>query len=149
MKLNVVFSLLSVASATSYCPSRPATATEQISIWNEFVQKFYYAKNMKAAFNDHFSTSWIEHAPSAPPGTLNQTIDALTGLVAISNFTVFHSTIYNNTGLVHLRQDTQGSAPVAIADIFQFNGSCIVEHWDITQEKTANAPNPLALWSPS
>jgi predicted SnoaL-like aldol condensation-catalyzing enzyme len=148
MKLNVLLSIVSVASAASYCPSRAATSTEQISICNEFVQKFYYAKNIRAAFVDHFSPNWIEHAPTAPPGTLNQTIDALTALAAISNFTVFHTRIYNNTSWVHLRQDTRGSTPVAIADIFQFNGSCIVEYWDITQERPANPVNPLALWSP-
>jgi predicted SnoaL-like aldol condensation-catalyzing enzyme len=146
MMLNIFLSLLTVASATSYCPSRPANNTEQISIFHQFVQKFYLDKNIKAAFDDHFSPQWIEHSPDAPPGTLDQTISALTSLAAISNFTIIHAGFYNNTGYVHLRQDTNGTAPVAIADIFGFNGSCVVEHWDITQARPANPVNPNAMW---
>jgi hypothetical protein len=159
MKLNIFLSIISVASAAKapYCPNYSVSSTEQVRIFNEFVGKFYYDKNIKAAFNDHFSPSWKEHAPTALPGTLNDTIGALTGLAAITNFTVFHTAIHNNTGWVHIRQDTQGSAPEAIADIFQFgyngtvgdHGSCIVEHWDITQERPANPVNPIALWDPN
>ncbi|KAH8749602.1 hypothetical protein BGZ57DRAFT_914870 [Hyaloscypha finlandica] len=59
-----------------------------------------------------------------------------------------HAGNYNNTRRVHLGQDTQGVAQVAIADIFQFSGSCIVEHWDITQERPANPVNRLRCQIP-
>ena len=146
MKLTFWLSLLSVASAISYCPPRPATTAEQTTIFYELVTKFYLKKNIRAAFEDHFSPQWTEHSPLAPPGTLNDTITALSGLAAISNFTIIHAGFYNNTGYVHLRQDTQGSAPEAIADIFGYNGTCVVEHWDITQAKPNNSVNPLAMW---
>ncbi|PMD64506.1 uncharacterized protein K444DRAFT_302891 [Hyaloscypha bicolor E] len=39
MKLNIFLPRISVASAASYCPSRPAPSAEQISIFNEFRSK--------------------------------------------------------------------------------------------------------------
>jgi hypothetical protein len=99
MKLNFFLPILSVTSATSYCPSRSANSTEQLSIFNQFVQKFYYMQYIKSAFKGHFySPSWVEHSPDASPGTLDQTIIALTGLTAISNFAIYHTGFYNNTG---------------------------------------------------
>lgn len=146
MKTNLLCYFFTAAAATSYCPPRPANHTEQLVIFHEFVQKFYVDKNVKAAFTDHFNQTYIEHNANAPLGTLQDTITGLTGLFAISNFTIMHSTFSNSTGWVHFRQDTQGSEPEAIVDVLKFNGSCIVEHWDVEQARPTNPANPLALW---
>ncbi|UQC88297.1 uncharacterized protein CLUP02_13820 [Colletotrichum lupini] len=34
----------------------------------------------------------------------------------------------------------------AVVDIFRFQGSCIVEHWDVATAMPPNATNPLALF---
>lgn len=153
MKLSVLLSIISVAAAANvqYCQNRNVTSDEQLHLWNDFVGLFYYDKNVTGALTKYFRADLKEHAPTAPPGTVNDTIVGLTGLLAISNFSIFHTALVNNIGWVHLRQDTKGSAPEAIADIFQFatNGSCIVEHWDITQARDATPVNPIALWDPN
>jgi len=36
--------------------------------------------------------------------------------------------------------------PIALADIYRMDGTCIVEHWDVTQARPANATNPIAMF---
>lgn len=146
MKLNVFLSILSIASAASYCPSRAADPAEQLSILNQFIQKFYINKDVPTAFADHFDRNYIEHNPNALSGWNETNIAGLAGLIASSNFTIMHSALDNNAGYVHFRQDTSGSPPTAIVDVVRFNGSCIVEHWDVSEARPENTVNPLAMW---
>ena len=34
----------------------------------------------------------------------------------------------------------------AIVDLFRFNGSCIVEHWDVIESVDNATTNPIALY---
>ena len=34
----------------------------------------------------------------------------------------------------------------ALVDIYTFEGTCIVKHWDVLTQLPANATNPLALF---
>ena len=35
--------------------------------------------------------------------------------------------------------------PVAFADVFRFEGGCIVEHWDVLEELPDNATSEFSL----
>jgi predicted SnoaL-like aldol condensation-catalyzing enzyme len=139
MKLNVFLSVLSVASAASYCPSRGTDDKAQLASWRQFVDKFYFKKDVYAAFEDHIDHNFIEHNPGALSGWTNRTsIAGLAGLITSANFTVINEAFYNNTGYIHFRQDVAGDPPTAIVDVFRFNGTCIVEHVCIL----LNIPSP-------
>ncbi|KAJ7181545.1 hypothetical protein C8R43DRAFT_941378 [Mycena crocata] len=49
-------------------------------------------------------------------------------------------------GWVHIRIDGLNAGPTAIVDMYRFNGSCIVEHWDVIQERPVNATNSHPLF---
>jgi predicted SnoaL-like aldol condensation-catalyzing enzyme len=145
MKLNIFLPLLSLASAATFCPSRPAETAEQLTIFYQFVQKFIINKDVKSAFTEHVDENCIQHNPNLLSGR-QKAIDALTPFVAMSNFTILHAGFYNNTGYIHYRVDTSGAKPTVAADIVRMEGSCIMDHWDVTQVRPENPINPLALW---
>ncbi|KAF9871447.1 hypothetical protein CkaCkLH20_11094 [Colletotrichum karsti] len=130
------------------CPPRPANAAEQRAIFNDFVNDFYVEKNTTKALLNHQAEDYIQHNPNVLSGR-QASIDFLATLVTPDgvNMTIIHNNFDDNTGYIHYRLDTLGaSQPTAIVDIFRFNGTCIVEHWDVIQERPANATNPLALF---
>ena len=51
----------------------------------------------------------------------------------------------NNIGLIHVRINEEPE-PIALADIYRMDGTCIVEHWDVTQARPANATNGIAMF---
>lgn len=60
--------------------------------------------------------------------------------------TVLRQSFDNNIGFAHVRVDEPGEEPIALADIYRMEGTCIVEHWDVTQARPANATNPIAMF---
>ena len=60
--------------------------------------------------------------------------------------TVLRQSFDNNIGFIHVRVDEPGEEPIALADIYRMDGTCIVEHWDVTQARPANATNPIAMF---
>jgi len=133
------------AAATLYCPSRPATEREQIAIFDEFINKFYFIKNASLAFGEHVDVNYIQHNPNALSGR-QVAIDFLQDFLPTVNNTIFHKAFSNNFGYLHYRLDMPNSLPNAVVDIVRFDGTCIMEHWDVVQERQPNATNPLALW---
>ncbi|CZT10629.1 uncharacterized protein RAG0_15047 [Rhynchosporium agropyri] len=148
MKLNflTLVCITSIASAESFCPSRAATNQEQIDIFYQFVRKFYIQKNVPLAFSDHFSRTYIEHNPAASSGWNETSITGLAAFIAAAKLEIIHAGFYNNTGYVHFREDVEGAPPTAVVDILKFEGTCVVEHWDVAQAKPVNPAYPLALW---
>ena len=80
--------------------------------------------------------NWAE---SADPEVLSAVIPYVPFIVLRQNFD-------NNIGFAHVRVNQEGEAPLALADIYRMEGTCIVEHWDVTQYLPANATNPIALF---
>lgn len=39
-----------------------------------------------------------------------------------------------------------GGEPAAVVDVVRFEGTCIMEHWDVIQERPGNATNSNALF---
>ena len=133
------------SAAAPYCPPRPASEAEQAAIFDEFVHKLYVDHNVSGALLDHGDVNWIEHDPMAVSGR-QVVIDALSGFLPTTKQTFIHKGFVNGTGFTHFREDVPGQAPTAIADFFRFDGTCIMEHWDVSQTRDPNAANPIALW---
>jgi predicted SnoaL-like aldol condensation-catalyzing enzyme len=57
----------------------------------------------------------------------------LTTLWPGDNFTIMHNGFYNDTGYLHYRVVTADQYPQAITDILRYEGTCIMEHWDVIQ----------------
>jgi predicted SnoaL-like aldol condensation-catalyzing enzyme len=149
MKLTTVFSSLAVAtlaSAAANCPGRIVTSFEQLEIFKTFVRKFYVEKNIPAAFTDHVAESYIQHNPNFKSGRQIAS-DGLSKYIPTLNITVAKISLSDNHGWVLAKQTAPGKEGyTAVVDIFRFNGSCVVEHWDIIQQRPTNASNPLALF---
>ncbi|KAH7036827.1 hypothetical protein B0J12DRAFT_703346 [Macrophomina phaseolina] len=144
---NTAASKSSPAGGAPYCPPRRATVAEQRAIFAEFVQKFLVEQNATRALLDHVSEDYIQHNPFFPSGR-QVVLDAFTSFpVGATNATILNQAFDANRGFVHYRQDTAGAAePSAIVDLYRFEGTCIMEHWDVIQERPANATNPLAMF---
>jgi len=148
MKLfSSALSFLSIIAAAraATCPPVSSTPEEQLASFNAFVQKFYYDKNVKAAFLDHVDVNYIQHNPNALSGR-QTAIDTLSPVIGQFKITLLNKGFVDNRGWVHYRMDIGGSQPQAILDLFRFNGSCIMEHWDVAQARPTNPKNPLAMW---
>jgi predicted SnoaL-like aldol condensation-catalyzing enzyme len=149
MKLTVVACVLAIIigidAAAPYCPPRPATETEQKAIFEEFIHKIYGLHNASLALNDHGDPEWIEHDPGALSGRQN-VIDILTGLLPMTNQTFIHRGLVDGVGFTHFREDVPDQPPFVVVDFFRFNGTCIMEHWDVSQTRDPNSLNPIALW---
>lgn len=59
---------------------------------------------------------------------------------------VLHQSFVAPIGWVHYRIDGFLPEPTAVVDVYLWGGSCIVEHWDIIQERPVNVTNPHALF---
>ncbi|KAF2220494.1 hypothetical protein BDZ85DRAFT_266686 [Elsinoe ampelina] len=163
MQLTIAFAgvatLLSIAApaladaspskaAAAFCPPRPASAREQRKIFNEFVNAFLVEKDYSVNFfNTYIAEDYIQHNPFALSGR-QAVIDFFSTVSpdAVNN-TVISKGIDGNFAYVHYRIDQlNATQPSAVADIYRFNGSCIQEHWDVIQQRPANAINPIALF---
>lgn len=59
---------------------------------------------------------------------------------------VLRQSFDNNIGFIHVRVNEANEEPIALADIYRMDGTCIVEHWDVTQARPTNATNPIAMF---
>ncbi|KAH6694256.1 hypothetical protein BKA61DRAFT_662927 [Leptodontidium sp. MPI-SDFR-AT-0119] len=129
----------------NYCPPRAASALEQQAIFDAFVRTFYVENNTTAALTNYVSEEYIQHNPYVLSGLL-PAINFLKGYTVNFTFTVEHTGFDRDLAWVHLKVQDPGKPVTAIFDLYRFNGSCIVEHWDVIQALPADAPNPLALF---
>lgn len=128
-----------------YCPPRFATEAQQRTIFSSFITTLYTEKNVTGAFSTFIDPNLIEHDPFDPQGAAANAAK-LSNIIPFVPSTVLRSAFSDNVGLIHVRVDEEGHRPIALADIYRMNGTCIVEHWDVTQETPANATNPIAMF---
>ena len=129
----------------SYCPPRPAPEAYQREIFDGFINALYIEKNVTGAFDTYIASNLIEHDPFDAQGRAANAAK-LSNIIPFVPSTVLRHSFDNNVGLIHVRVDEEGHLPIALADIYRMNGTCIVEHWDVTQETPANATNPIAMF---
>ncbi|MCJ1390920.1 hypothetical protein MMC18_003781 [Xylographa bjoerkii] len=131
-------------STSSYCPPRPADQFSQRSIFTDFVNTLYGEKNVTKAFETFITVDLIEHDPFDAQGRAANEAK-LSGIIPYASFQVLRSNFDADIGFIHVRVN-EAPEPIALADIYRMDGTCIVEHWDVTQARPANATNPIAMF---
>ncbi|TDZ15861.1 hypothetical protein C8034_v003607 [Colletotrichum sidae] len=137
-----------ISSSAPYCPPRAASPEEQRVILGEFMQAFYEERNATKALLNHVSESYIQHNPGALSGR-NNTLAVLAPFLSPATVTntILNKGLDNNIAFIHYRMDIAGGGqPTAVVDVFRFEGTCIMEHWDVAQQRPVNATNPLAMF---
>ena len=129
-----------------FCPARPASPEFQRDLFIEFVNEFINEPGLiTKALEDFLSEDYIQHNPYVLSGRDNA-IAALGGGFPGANFTILQTIFESPYGTIRYKLELPGQPPLAIQDLWRFNGTCIEEHWDTTQALPANATNPLALF---
>jgi predicted SnoaL-like aldol condensation-catalyzing enzyme len=151
MRLTHIISFLLVSGAslsnaqTTYCPPRSATEAEQKEIFEAFYQRLWVQKDVSGAYNTYVDVNYIQHNPYALSGR-QRAIDALAPIWSGIKFTLANKGFSNNVGWLHQKMEMSGQAFTAVVDILRMNGTCIMEHWDVSQQKPSNSQNPIALF---
>ncbi|KAF7158914.1 hypothetical protein CNMCM5623_004093 [Aspergillus felis] len=128
----------------SYCPKHDANEESQRKIFARFLQTLYEEKNVSKAFTTYVDPGMIEHNPFQQ--SRDEVVAKLSQTLPDATFTVVHSAFAGDIGFAHVRLGDEDAPPVALADIYRMDGTCIVEHWDVLQTLPENATNPKALF---
>lgn len=132
-------------SAKPFCPGgHPVDERLQTQVFAQFVHTLYIEKNVSKAFETYVSSNIIEHDPY---DTQNRAfiIARLSQIIPFATITILFSSFGDNIGLLYLKV-AENPEPIALADIYRMDGTCIVEHWDVQQARPANATNSLAMF---
>lgn len=132
------------------CPSRPATPSTQRALFRAFISATYNrTSTIAAAYTTFAAEDYIQHNPWMTSGR-QAAIDTLTPIFAVADLRVRHvwfdPELETGTGGVHYRLRMPGAErPVAVMRLFRWEGTCLVEHWDVMQEVPGNKTNPLPM----
>jgi predicted SnoaL-like aldol condensation-catalyzing enzyme len=144
-----------VLPAAPYCPPFPVTPDQQRAIFERFTELFLVTAKFRTAFLDHIAESYIQHNPWFPSGR-QVILDLFGNDTADPKAAGYPANIITRSfdskaqlGMFHYYfTPANGTQPTVTVDIFRMNGSCIEEHWDVQQQRPANATNPLAMFTP-
>lgn len=134
-----------IRNTKSYCPGHPASESHQRELFFAFINELYVQKNVIGAFDTYVDLNLIEHDPFDQQGRIANE-NNLAHIIPFAAASVLRKSFDNNIGLAHVRINVTSGQPIALADIYRMDGTCIVEHWDITQARPANATNPIAMF---
>ena len=134
---------------TSYCdPGHRVTRPRIRSIFDAFVEEFYFQRDFQGAVDTYVSPNLIQHNPQIANGSQAQ-VNAVTAILANYDGPEFQLALVDEErgyGVVYSRfQGKQGTGlPVTgVADVYRFEGSCMVEHWDVIEALPPNSTNPV------
>ncbi len=102
-----------------------------------------------SAFDNFIDVDYIQHSPGLPPVGRNASLAAILSAgdsFAGVNITILKVMFDSPYGMVHYKFQVPGTQPLAFVDMWRFDGSCIVEHWDVVETLSANDTNPIALF---
>jgi predicted SnoaL-like aldol condensation-catalyzing enzyme len=149
MRFTLNFSLLiagASAALAANCPPKPVTPAEQKAVFDSFVDAFYVKKNVTQAFLHYADESYIQHNPDFPSGR-DVALNGLKDILPTFKLTVYKTSLSNDHGWVFFKEEEPGAKSYrAVVDIVRFNGSCIMEHWDVMQTRPDSPKNPLAFF---
>jgi predicted SnoaL-like aldol condensation-catalyzing enzyme len=134
------------------CRVKPATPFEQADGFADFVQKLYVDRNPSAAYHKYAKADLINHSAEVPvgaaPDEAQVTIDVVARIFSTLNATVYHQGFDSGYGWVHVRAIGGPFSPIetALVNIFRWDGTCIVEHWDCLQQRPEDTTNSLAMF---
>jgi len=135
------------SNAESYCPSvcDPDTATLE-SLFKAFNAEFF-SGDIAGAFAKYVSPSIIEHTSSST--SYSEDVSSLTPLVATVDFAIIAGLelCTNDICFVHYKVTPKPGSQfldnvTSAVDIYRYDGSCIVEHWDAVQTADETTTNP-------
>lgn len=88
---------------------------------------------------------YVEHNPFGLSGRDNA-LAYLTGFLVSPGLTITNLTAYAGGGFGHMRfrEVLPGEFDRVVSDRLKFQGTCFVEHWDVSQDVTGEETNPLA-----
>lgn len=127
-----------------YCPGREVDERVQKELFMRFLDTLYGEKNVSKAFETYVSPNIIEHDPEDKQNR-NFIIARLSKIIPYAKLTILRRNFDNNIGLAFMKVDGNPE-PIALADIYRMDGTCIVEHWDVMQKRPANSTNPIAMF---
>lgn len=128
------------------CPPRSANLAAKRRIFADFVQQLYINKEYTQALTDHVSVDYINHNPFVSDGRDTAITFFQQPVFQDVVSDVLRTLVDGDLAAIHRRSQFPGAPPVAGVDIYRFDGTCIVEHWDVVQALPANATNPHALF---
>lgn len=143
LDLNHGYDILSCLKKP-YCPGYEVNESVQRLLFTQFTQTLYGERNVSKAFETYVSPNVIEHDPDDTQNR-DAIVARLSQIIPFADAAILHSSFDNNTGLIHLKVN-EDPEPVALADIYRMDGTCIVEHWDVAQARPANSTNPIAMF---
>ncbi|KAL7906637.1 hypothetical protein GGI35DRAFT_458552 [Trichoderma velutinum] len=134
---------------TTFCdPSHPVTGSQIRSIFNDYVDRFYFERDFQSATDKYVSPNLIQHNPQIANGSQAQ-VDAVISILANYDGPEFELAIIDEErgfGVVfnRFRGKVGTGLPITgVVDIFRFEGSCMVEHWDVIEGLPPNSTNPV------
>ncbi|KAJ7148089.1 hypothetical protein C8R43DRAFT_1194857 [Mycena crocata] len=127
----------------------PVSAYRQRVIFENVVDLLFKnatPENVTEAYT-HMAADLIQHNPAVVDGA-NASYTIVNSILAdpAVKVQIINQAFESPVGWVHYRIDGFNAQPTAIVDMFRFNGSCIVEHWDVIQERPANATSQHPLF---
>ncbi|EAU87870.1 hypothetical protein CC1G_01517 [Coprinopsis cinerea okayama7 len=125
----------------------PGLQARQQAALADFAYLFFDLHDVQTAFDRWVPGQYINHNPFATQGRTDA-IDILTDLFADGTVTTDVQRIFagQGYGAVHQRMEFPGVVTFSVIDYFRFEGTCIVEHWDVAQEVTGTETNPIAFF---
>ncbi|KAJ7879046.1 hypothetical protein B0H14DRAFT_2320391, partial [Mycena olivaceomarginata] len=130
------------------CTPQTVSPFRQEEIFYTLVNKLYVARTVSEAYT-HFVEDFINHNPATVDG-IASSFALVEPLFTNSNTAVkvqiLHQAFVAPYGWVHYRIDGFNPEPTAVVDVFRFDGSCVVEHWDIIQERPVNSTSSHPLF---
>lgn len=139
-----------VASATSISHSRcnpnQNSQAKQSAAIKDFANLFLVQKNIQAAFDYYVPGEYINHNPGAMTGRQNA-LNVLIPFLATPGISITVASVFAGEGFgyLHYKLSLPG-VNFAVMDRYRFEGTCIVEHWDVAQQITGNETNPIAFF---
>lgn len=89
---------------------------------------------------------YINHNPGALSGRANA-LAILEPFLATPNLTFTIAAVFAGEGFGYLHYKLSFSGlNLAVMDRYRFQGTCIVEHWDVAQQIMGNETNPIAFF---
>ncbi|KIM23467.1 hypothetical protein M408DRAFT_320746 [Serendipita vermifera MAFF 305830] len=128
------------------CSTTETSEALQRAAMKDFADLFLVQKNIRKAFDDYIPGDYINHNPGAQSGRQNA-LNALEPFLANSNLKFTLSAVFAGEGFGYLHYKLSFSGTnMAVMDRYRFQGTCIVEHWDVSQQITGSEANPIAFF---
>jgi predicted SnoaL-like aldol condensation-catalyzing enzyme len=138
------------ASPSEDCssPKNPYTTGKGIrEIFSAFVEEFYFQRDFAGAADKYIASNLIQHNPQIANGR-DAEVAAVSSILTKydgPNFELLLVDEQRGYGVVFNRfvgKPGTGIPLTVAVDIYRFDGSCMVEHWDAIEALPANSTNP-------